>query len=56
MKKIYINPRTEVLQIETQSMIAGSLDPENNRGSVFEEQVSNGTPGEARRNSFWDED
>lgn len=55
MKKIYINPRTEVLQIETQSMIAGSLDPEGLKGTVFEEQVSDGTAAEGR-SSFWDED
>ena len=49
MKKTYINPSIKVVKIEYHhQMLAGSLDPEHNRGTVSEESVTSGTAGEGR--------
>lgn len=56
MKKIYFKPSTEVTSISTVQFIAGSLDPNSGTGSVTEEQVTDGTPGESRRFSIWDDE
>lgn len=55
MKK-YIAPATEVLLIENQPVMAGSIDTENNKATLSDDFVTSGKAGEARRNSFWDED
>ena len=34
MKKQYINPAIEIVKVDLQQMMAGSLDPENNKGTV----------------------
>ena len=56
MKKIYSNPSLEVVKIATaHQMLAGSLDPMGGKGTVSNEKVTDGTPGESRFGWF-DED
>ena len=56
MKKTYINPSTEVINVSTCSILSGSLDPNGGRGTVSEQSVASGTAGEARGGSWDDED
>ncbi len=56
MKKTYINPTLEVVKITAPQLMAGSLNPNSGSGSVTEESVSEGTPGESRFFDFDDEE
>ena len=56
MKKVYINPEMHIVKIETLQMLAGSLDPENNKGTVTESFVPEETPAESRGRGFWDDE
>ena len=56
MKKTYIIPSVEIVNVSANTMICGgSLDPKNGRGTVSTESVTSGTAGEAR-GSFWDDE
>ncbi len=56
MKKIYNKPVIELLTVEMQNMIAASLTPGENTGTISEDPVPGGTPGEARSFEFWDDE
>ena len=56
MKKTYMHPSMKVISVSTHSMLCGSLDPDNLRGTVSEQSVTNGTAAESRRGSFWDDE
>ncbi len=56
MKKTYIIPSVEIVNVSASTMICGgSLDPKNGRGTVSTESVTSGTAGEAR-GGFWDDE
>ena len=59
MKKIYINPKTEIVEIELQQMIANSLKTMNEEGGdvdLFSTSISSEVEGESRQsNGFWDD-
>ena len=48
MKKVYINPTTSIVNIETAQMIAASIG--------FGDSVESAAGAESRKGSFWDDD
>ena len=56
MKKTYIIPSIEIEDMATQEMLAVSLDPTGEKGSVSDTPVESGTPGEGRGGWFDDEE
>ena len=57
MKKTYIIPSVEIVNVSANTMICGgSLDPKNGRGTVSTESVTSGTAGESRGGSGWDDE
>lgn len=48
----YIKPTTTIVAVKTLQMIAGSLDPENNKGTVFDEFAPVNGDGEAKGISY----
>ena len=51
MKKIYENPRTTVIEIETKHLMSGSETI-----PVSETNYDGATPIESRRGTIWDDD
>ncbi len=57
MKKTYIIPEMEIIKIgHQQHLMAGSLNPGSNSGTINEDPVPDGTPGEGRYYDFWGQD
>ena len=51
-----MNPSIKVVKVSMLTMVCGSLDPLNGKGTVTEETVVSGTAGEARSSNLWDDD
>ena len=57
MKKLYIMPKTIIVNVELQQMIAGSpagMSTDTYQG--FDGDAADNEVGESRRGSFWDDD
>ena len=52
MKKTYINPNMQIVQIATQQMLAGSLNPNSGSGSVNETSAPADVDGEGHFGDF----
>ena len=59
MKKIYFAPETKTVKIQTQHIIAASLNGLGDEGdttTLTDESAEGGTDGWARRGGFWDDE
>lgn len=52
MKKIYSNPKLEVVKVATQQMLAGSLDPSKGTGTVNNTSATYGADAEGHGSDF----
>lgn len=52
MKKTYINPNMEIVEVKMQQMLAGSLNPGSGSGSVSDDPAPGDVPAEAPFNDY----